>query len=129
MKFFVLNSTMKNNFLFTVFLFVSLCNFAFSQTKVSGIVVDKADQPVPFANIAFKDSNEGAVANEDGRFYIESVKTYSTLVVTSVGFLDREITLGKAVSYNFKVLLREAEILNEVVIFTGKTSKTDNPAL
>jgi hypothetical protein len=39
-------------------------------------------------------------------------------VVTSVG--DREITLGKAVSYNFKVLLREAEILNEVVIFTGK---------
>jgi hypothetical protein len=29
--------------------------------------------------------------------------------------LDREITLGKAVSYNFKVL--RAEILNEVVIF------------
>jgi hypothetical protein len=77
-------------------------------------------QTVPFANIAFKDSNEGAVANEDGRFYIESVKTYGTLVVTSVGFLDREITLGKAVSYNF--VLREAEILNEVV-FTGKTSK------
>jgi hypothetical protein len=42
-------------------------------------------------------------------------------VVTSVG--DREITLGKAVSYNFKVLLREAEILNEVVIFTGKNQK------
>jgi hypothetical protein len=33
---------------------------------------------------------------------------------------------GKAVSYNFKVLLREAEILNEVVIFTGKHQKTDN---
>jgi hypothetical protein len=42
--------------------------------------------------------------------------------------LDREITLGKAVSYNFKVLLREAEILNEVV-FHWKNIKTDNPAL
>jgi hypothetical protein len=58
--------------------------FLFSQTKVSGIV-DKADR-LFFANIAFKDSNEGAVANEDGRFYIESVKTYGTLVVTSVWF-------------------------------------------
>jgi hypothetical protein len=28
--------------------------------------------------------------------------------------------LGKAVSYNFKVLLREAEILNEVVILLEK---------
>jgi hypothetical protein len=45
-----------------------------SQTKVSGIVVDKADQPVPFANIAFKDSNEGAVANEDGRFILNQLK-------------------------------------------------------
>jgi hypothetical protein len=43
-------------------------------------------------------------------------------VVDFSWILDREITLGKAVSYNFKVLLREAEILNEVV-FTGKTSK------
>jgi hypothetical protein len=111
---FVLNSTMKNNFLFTVFLLMTLSNFVFSQTKVSGIVVDKSDQPVPFANIAFKDSNEGAVANEDGRFYIESTKTYVTLVVTSVGFSDREIALGKAVSYNFKVLMKEAESLNEV---------------
>jgi hypothetical protein len=32
-------------FLFTVFIFC-LCNFAFIN-KVSGIVVDKADQPVP----------------------------------------------------------------------------------
>jgi hypothetical protein len=35
--------------------------------------VDKADQPVPFANIAFKDSNEGAV-NEDGRFILNQLK-------------------------------------------------------
>jgi hypothetical protein len=34
---------------------------------------------------SFKDSNEGAVANEDGRFIL-NLKTYGTLVVTSVDF-------------------------------------------
>jgi len=125
---FVLNRIMKKSFLFIVFL-LTVTSAIFAQTKVSGVVVDKSGLPVPFANVAFKDSKEGVVANEDGRFYIESTKTYSTLVITSVGFSDREIALEKAVSYNFKVLLKEAESLNEVVIFTGKTSKKDNPAL
>lgn len=101
----------------------------FAQTKVSGIIVDKTNLPVPFANIAFKGSNEGTVANEDGRFYLESAKIYTSVVVTSVGFSDREITLEKAINYNFRILLNEAENLKEVVIFTGKTSKKDNPAL
>lgn len=101
----------------------------FAQTKVSGIIVDKTNLPVPFANIAFKGSNEGTVANEDGRFYLESSKAYTAVVVTSVGFSDREITLEKAINYNFRILLNEVENLKEVVIFTGKTSKKDNPAL
>ncbi|MGO4817865.1 DUF5686 family protein [Flavobacterium sp. W22_SRS_FP1] len=100
-----------------------------AQTKVSGIIVDKTNLPVPFANVVFKGSSEGTVANEDGRFYLESTKTYTALLVASVGFSDREITLAKAVNYNFRIQLNEAENLQEVVIFTGKTSKKDNPAL
>ncbi|GEL10885.1 membrane protein [Flavobacterium glycines] len=100
-----------------------------AQTKVSGMVVDKSNQPVPFANIILKGSTQGVMSNEDGRFYIESSETYTTLVVTSVGFSDREITLIKAVNYNFKVVMKDAEELKEVVIYTGKTSKKNNPAL
>lgn len=101
----------------------------FAQTKVSGIIVDKMNQPVPYANVVFKGSNQGVMSNEDGRFYLESNNTYQALIVTSVGFSDREIALTKLVNYDFKVLLNEAESLKEVVIFTGKTSKKDNPAL
>jgi hypothetical protein len=43
---FVLNSTMKKNFLFTVFYFLAFAILLFSQTKVSGMWI-KADQPVP----------------------------------------------------------------------------------
>ena len=51
----------------------------FAQTKVSGIVVDKSKQPIPFANVVFKNSSTGTVTNEDGRFYIESPNTYTNI--------------------------------------------------
>lgn len=111
-----------------IFLFV-LANSIFAQTKVSGIVMDKSKNPIPFANVAFKNSNEGVVSNEDGKFYLESSKTYKSLMITSVGFSDKEIILNKAVNYNFVVVLNEIENLKEVVIYTGKTSKKNNPAL
>ncbi len=100
-----------------------------AQTKVSGIVVDKTNQPIPFATIVFKKTNIGVVANEDGRFYIESPQKQTILVVSSAGYSEREIYLEEAVVYNFKVKLNEAESLNEVVVFAGKTSKKNNPAL
>jgi hypothetical protein len=129
MKLFVLNRIMKKNFLFIVFLLLMISNAVFAQTKVSGTIVDKTNLPIPFANVAFKGSNVGTVANDDGRFYLESPHAYNTIVITSVGFSDKEITLEKAVNYNFRIQLNEAENLKEVVIFTGKTSKKDNPAL
>lgn len=118
----------KYLFLALVFMF-SVFTTLFAQTKVSGMVVDKNNQPVPFANVVLKGSNRGVMSNEDGRFYIESPNTYTTLVVSSVGFSDREITLEKEVNYNFKIVLKDAEALKEVVIYTGKTSKKNNPAL
>ena len=126
MKFFLI---MKKNILLLLFVLFVTSNALFAQTKVSGVVVDKSNKPVPFANIAFKNSNEGVVSNEDGIFYLESPKTYQTIVITSVGFSDREIELEKAVNYNLKIQLREIESLKEVVIFRGKTSKKNNPAL
>ncbi|WP_369753043.1 DUF5686 family protein [Flavobacterium sp. WC2409] len=117
---------MKKNILLFLLL---LTNVIIGQTKVSGIVVDKSNQPVPFANVIFKDSNTGVLSNEDGRFYIESAQNYTALIVTSVGYSDKEISLSKLINYDFKVQINEAESLKEVVIFTGKTSKKNNPAL
>jgi len=119
----------KKYILLSLFFILSVFTTLFAQTKVSGIVVDKSNQPIPFANIVFKGSNTGVMSNEDGRFYIESPDNYTALIVTSVGFSDKEITLDKAVSYNFKISLREIEQLKEVVIYSGKTSKKNNPAL
>nr|WP_314865316.1 DUF5686 family protein [uncultured Flavobacterium sp.] len=121
---------MKSKFpKFSVFVFLIIGQLFLAQTKVSGIVLDKSNQPIPFANVVFKKSNIGVVANEDGRFYIESPQKQTILIVAATGFSEREIYLEDVVVYNFKVKLNEIESLNEVVVFTGKTSKKNNPAL
>ena len=126
MKFFFI---MKNKILFNLFFLFAFASTGFAQTKVSGMVVDKLNHPVPFANVAFKNSSDGVVSNEDGSFYLETPKTYTTIIITSVGYSDRELDLEKAVNYNLKIRLNEIETLNEVVVFRGKTSKKNNPAL
>jgi len=120
---------MNKNFLLPLFFLFAFTSTVFSQTKVSGVIVDKLGKPIPFANIAFKNSSEGIVSSEDGVFYLESKNSYKTVIITSVGYSDREIDLEKAVNYNMKIQLKEIETLNEVVIYKGKTSKKNNPAL
>jgi hypothetical protein len=114
--------------IFTLVLFLLAFNLL-AQTKVSGIVLDNTNQPIPYANIVFKGSQVGVVSNEDGRFYIESPNNYTAIIVSFVGFPDKEVKLPKLVNYDFKVILTEGNALKEVKIYSGKTSKKDNPAL
>jgi hypothetical protein len=118
---------MKIKYILNLFLFFSAAVFA--QTKVSGIVLDDTNQPIPYANVYFKNSSEGLITNENGRFYLESKNTHKTLVVSFMGFETKEITLEKQVVYDLKVILSEGELLKEVVIYAGKTSKKNNPAI
>ena len=127
MKFFF--GIMRKSIWLGLFLLGLNIGSGFAQTKVSGIIVDKSNQPIPFANVVFKNSNEGVVSNEDGRFYLESKKNYKELIVNSIGYSDKEIVLEKSVNYNFVIKLNEIQSLKEIVIYTGKTSKKNNPAL
>jgi hypothetical protein len=127
MKFFFL--IMMNKFLNYLLLSVVFSTAVFSQTKVSGVVLDKQNKPIPFASIAFKNSSEGVVSSEDGVFYLESSKTYPNIIISSSGYSDKEIELEKTINYNLKIQLNEIQSLKEVVIYKGKTSKKNNPAL
>ncbi|MEZ4859595.1 MAG: DUF5686 family protein [Flavobacteriaceae bacterium] len=110
------------------FLFLSIPLLC--QTKVSGTVKDNFGEPVAFANVIFKDSNEGTITDENGRFYLESIHNHDALWVSFVGYKLNTFPLSKKVSYNLEIILEEeVESLGEVVVFSGKTSKKDNPAI
>lgn len=114
-------------------LFYSLLFFGFSllaQTKVGGIVVDEQNEPIPFANVVFKGSTIGTITNENGKFYLESQKTWNTLAVSFLGYENKEITLTKRINFKLVIKLKEeSNVLNEVVVVTGKQSKKNNPAI
>lgn len=118
---------MKKLFFPFLLLFAVIAN---AQSKVGGLVTDENNDPVAFANILFKDSYEGTITDDNGNFYLESDNTYDTLVVSFIGYEDLKIPLTQKVNYNMKIQLKESsEQLKEVVVFAGKQSKKNNPAV
>lgn len=111
-------------------LFLFFSTLVLAQTKVSGEIKDAFGEPVAFANVIFKDSNEGTITNEEGRFYLESDENYSTVAFSFVGYQTKEITLAQRSTYKLVVVLEEeASSLDEVVVYSGKQSKKNNPAI
>ncbi|MEK6509496.1 DUF5686 and carboxypeptidase-like regulatory domain-containing protein [Myroides sp. C4067] len=119
---------MKNKVKFLL-LFLLVSAFSWGQTKVSGKIIDENNLEVPFASVYFKNSTDGVIANESGKFYLESTKTYNTLVVSFVGYKTLEIPLEGKTNLDLKVVLQDDNTLDEVKIYAGKTSKKNNPAL
>lgn len=99
------------------------------QTKVSGKVQDKNNEPLGYASVYFQNSVDGVITEESGKFYLESKGNYDTLVISYPGFLDKKIALSQPNSFNLNIVLEEDNELKEIVIYTGKTSKKNNPAL
>ena len=110
-------------------LFLIITTVAFSQVKVSGTVIDESNEPVPFANVTFKGSTVGTVSDENGKFYLESDKTYTQLLISFLGFETKTIPL-KARNFNIKiVLIEDSASLEEVIVYSGKVKKKGNPAI
>ncbi|HIP26131.1 MAG TPA: carboxypeptidase-like regulatory domain-containing protein, partial [Flavobacteriaceae bacterium] len=117
---------MKNLILVLSLLFSSIL---FSQTKVKGIVVDESGESVAFCNVIFKNSIKGTTTDENGKFYLESKKTYKELAVSFMGYKTTTISL-KRVNYGLKIVLKEeGSNLKQVVIYSGKIKRKGNPAI
>ena len=115
---------------YLLLLLIAFCSYITAQTKVSGYVYDEMNEPVPFANVIFKNSTKGVITNENGKFYMEDDATWETLTVSFISYETKEIPLKKGANYDLKIILKEeVAALNEVVIVTGKQSKKNNPAI
>src|SRR5690554_6988493 len=117
---------MKKIFLY-IFLFISIPVLA--QTKVSGIVYDEFNQPMPYASVAFKGTTIGMVTNENGKFYLESKDNNLTLIVSFIGYIPQEKQLFVGGNYDLKFVLESENIIESVTIIGGKQSKKNNPAI
>lgn len=124
MKFFVL--FMEKKILFFAIFFTTII---FGQTKVGGKVVDEMNEPIAYANVVLKGSKDGVITDDNGNFYFESAGNYDTLIVSFVGFDKVEVKLVPGLNKDLKIVLKTGISLNQVTVYTGKTSKKNNPAL
>ena len=125
MKFFIYMKRLILNFLF---LLIAVATWA--QTKVEGHVLDTNNDPVSYANVIFKDSSEGTITDENGRFYLESDQTWETIIISFIGYETIELKLEGKVNFDLNITIKEQMAqLDAIVILTGKQPKKNNPAI
>ncbi|OSY89451.1 TonB-dependent receptor [Tenacibaculum holothuriorum] len=111
-------------FLFSILLLISSQMFA--QQTLRGTVIEKSTgQGLPGASVVIKGTTKGTSSDFNGKFELNDVKSGDVLIFTSIGFINKEVTISN--SYNITVSLEEdSQLLNEVVVVGyGTTTKKD----
>ncbi len=104
---------------------LSVVNQQQSQKTVKGTVVDAANIPVIGANVFVKGTTHGTITDIDGNFTLTNVAENSTLVISYIGFLEKNVEVGNKTSFDI-VLLEDSKKLEEVVIVGYGTQKKVN---
>ena len=90
--------------------------------KVKGQVVDETGEPLVGATVKVKDTSAGTITDFDGNFQLD-VKSNATLVVSYLGYKNREIAVrGRAVLDPIK-LDSDNNMLEQVVVVGYGTQK------
>ncbi len=93
---------------------------AFAQRTVTGKITTTNNLPVAGATVAVKGTNLATSTGSDGSFSLNVPANSNTLIITSIGFGDQEVTIG---SGPVNVTLSETSTsMNEIVV-TGYTSQ------
>ncbi|WP_448697689.1 SusC/RagA family TonB-linked outer membrane protein [Mucilaginibacter sp. AW1-3] len=82
---------------------------------VSGVVKDKAGDPIPGATIKIKDGGGAVTTDLKGRFMIRVPSADAVLVFSFIGYDPQEIKVGTQTTINV-TLLEVSKKLNEVVV-------------
>ncbi|WP_075602294.1 SusC/RagA family TonB-linked outer membrane protein [Saccharicrinis aurantiacus] len=113
---------MIRKFLF-MFLLLSQVVLAQETVTVTGHVFDDSGFELPGASVIIKGTTTGASTNLDGYFELPGVNASDVLVVSFIGLISQEVTIGNQT--NLRVVLKsDASDLEEVVVIGYGTSKS-----
>jgi outer membrane cobalamin receptor len=110
---------MKSIFTLSIIL---LTTVLFSQTTISGKIVDEKGKPVAAANIFIDGTYDGTSSSEVGEFTFETkTKGNQTLVVSFLIYESSKIVIDVANAKNLTVKLRESVTSLDAVVITAGT--------
>ena len=110
--------TMKP-FLLTAIFFFTICSF--SQTIISGKIVDEKNKPIASANVYINGTYDGTTTNASGEFSFSTISTGKQMLVVSVLTFETVKISISIPEYQFQsiVLKQNTNQLNEVIITAG----------
>ncbi|MBO0936662.1 SusC/RagA family TonB-linked outer membrane protein [Fibrella sp. HMF5335] len=103
---------------FGVFL-LSITSLWAQDRQLTGTLRDEQGQPMPGANVVIKGTSRGTSTDAVGEFRLQIPSGGTTLTISSVGYLSKEVTVGTDQNQLNVVLAADARQLQEVTITTA----------
>ncbi len=92
---------------------------AITTLSITGSIVDlRSNNPIPFAAVGFKNSNEGTISNHDGKFILTYDSTFlnDTLLISHLGYAMLTIPVKQLETIHTYKLQQQSISLQEVII-------------
>lgn len=97
---------------------------AFAQTKtITGIIRNEKGEPVPAVTISVKGTKLVTSATNDGKFAIGIPNGKGVLVFTSIGFINKEVSVTNQTVLEVQLAAEDAKKLDEVVVVGYGTAR------
>jgi len=120
---------MKQSFLGKVCLLVLVVIFSSAQIyaqKVSGVVVDETNVPIPGVNVVVKGTTNGVITNMDGQYTITpGDMAKDVLQFSFIGYETKEVIINGQKAINVQLASSTLEIEEVVAIGYGTVKKRD----
>lgn len=109
---------------FALLFLVNVCfiTMSFAQTTVRGTITDNDGKGIAGVSVTVKGTTNGVVTNDAGAFQI-SAPANATLVISYVGFAQREIPINSQTTINVSLTPEGRELENVVVVGYGAVRK------
>ncbi len=116
---------MHGKYVFSIlFLFCTTFTLtATAQTTLQGKVTDESGKPLQSVSVIVKGTSRGTTTDESGNFTL-SVSSSDLLVVSSVGFIPREIKVGNESNITVSLASTSSELSDVIVVGYGTQRRT-----
>jgi len=114
----------KQSIFFLVFLVCPF--FLFAQAKkINGTVTDSSGRGIPLVTVTERGTKNSTVTSSDGNFDFNVSGSNSVLVISSVGYVTKEIKLNGETSFNVVLAISVSNLGEVVVVGYGTQRKKD----
>lgn len=118
----------KNLFFRSLLVFICLSFFQISfaqQKNITGVITNENGAPIPGATVSIKNTKSVTTTNAVGMFNLSAPANATTLVVTHVGMITKEVPIGSGTTFNVAMSPTTATLTDVVVVGYGVARRSN----